>query len=96
MKTLRVDRRASPPSARDLDFLRPLAREVAPLAKGGRQARAAAEMEARLPNADRSLWTAEPLADHVRTKLNSSNLFVVSTREPYIQSVNAMVDYQSP
>ena len=33
-----------------------------------------------------SLWTAERLADHVRTKLDGSNLFVVSNREPYIHS----------
>ena len=86
MKTLRLDRHTAPPSARDLDFLRPLTREVAPLAESMRQARAAAEMEARLRNANQSLWTAERLADHVRTKLNGSNLFVVSNREPYIHS----------
>jgi len=86
MKTLRIDRHVVPPSARDLDFLRPLTKEVAPLAESMRQARAAAEMEARLRNANQSLWTAERLADHVRTKLNGSNLFVVSNREPYIHS----------
>lgn len=84
MKTLRIDRLAALPSARDLDFLRPLTREVAPLAESMRKARAAAEIEARLRNANQSLWTAERLADHVRMKLNGSNLFVVSNREPYI------------
>jgi len=86
MKTLRMDRHVTPPSAKDLDFLQPLTREVAPLAESMRQARAAAEIEARLRNTNQSLWTAERLADHVRTKLNGSNLFVVSNREPYIHN----------
>ena len=51
-----------------------------------RQARAAAEVEARLRNTYESLWTAERLADHVRTKLNGSGLFVISNREPYVHS----------
>lgn len=86
MKTLRTDRHVAPPPAKDLDFLQPLAREVAPLAESMRQARAAAEIEARLRNTHESLWTAERLADHVRTKLNGSSLFVVSNREPYIHN----------
>jgi alpha,alpha-trehalose-phosphate synthase [UDP-forming] len=48
-----------------------------------RQARAAAEAEARLRNIHESQWTAQRLADHVRNRLNGSNLFVVSNREPY-------------
>jgi trehalose 6-phosphate synthase len=51
-----------------------------------RQARAAAEIEARLRNTNESLWTAQRLADHVRTKLNGSGLYVVSNREPYIHN----------
>jgi trehalose-6-phosphate synthase len=86
MKTLRTDRHAAPPPAKDLDFLQPLAKEVAPLAESMRQARAAAAMEARLRNTNESLWTAQRLADHVHTKLRGSNLFVVSNREPYIHS----------
>jgi alpha,alpha-trehalose-phosphate synthase [UDP-forming] len=86
MKTLRMDRQAAPPPAKDLDFLQSLAREVAPLAESMRKARAAAATEARLRNTNESLWTAERLADHVRTKLNGSNLFVISNREPYIHN----------
>ncbi len=86
MKALRTDRHAIQPSANDLDFLLPLAREVAPLAASIQQARAAAEMEARLRNTNESVWTAQRLADHVRSKLEGSNLFVVSNREPYIHS----------
>jgi trehalose 6-phosphate synthase len=86
MKALRTGRHAAPPSANDLDFLLPLAREVAPLAESMQQARAAAETEARLRNSNESVWTAQRLADHVRGKLNGSGLFVVSNREPYIHT----------
>jgi trehalose 6-phosphate synthase len=86
MKTLRTGRHATQPETVELDFLQPLAREVAPLAESMRQARAAAEIEARLRNTNESLWTAERLADHVRTKLDGSGLFVISNREPYIHS----------
>jgi trehalose-6-phosphate synthase/uncharacterized membrane protein affecting hemolysin expression len=86
MKALRTGRHAIEPSANDLDFLLPLAREVAPLAESMQKARAAAEMEARLRNTSESLWTAQRLADHVRSKLDGSSLFVVSNREPFIHS----------
>jgi alpha,alpha-trehalose-phosphate synthase [UDP-forming] len=86
MKALRTGRHAVRPSDSDLDFLGPVAREVAPLAESLQRARASAETEARLRNANESLWTAERLADHVRSHLDGNNLFVVSNREPYIHS----------
>jgi trehalose-6-phosphate synthase len=86
MKTLRAGKHVSEPTRKDLDFLLPLAQEMAPLAETVRQARAAAEIEARLRNTNESLWTAQRLADHVRKKLDGSNLFVVSNREPYVHS----------
>ncbi len=86
MKALRTGRHVVQPSANDLDFLLPLTREVAPLAHSMQQARAAAEMEARLRNTNESLWTAQRLAEHVRGKLDGSSLFVVSNREPYIHN----------
>jgi trehalose 6-phosphate synthase len=86
MKSLRTGRQAIQPHAKELDFLQPLAREMAPLAEIMRQARAAAQVEARLRNTYESLWTAERLADHVRTRLDGSGLFVISNREPYIHS----------
>ncbi len=86
MKALRTGRQATPPSANDMDFLWPVAREVAPLAESLQRARSAAETEARLRNTNESMWTAERLADYVRTHLNGSNLFVVSNREPYIHN----------
>ena len=86
MKALRAGRPAVPPTASDLDFLGPLAQEVGPLAESLQKARTAAETEARLRNANESLWTAQRLADQVRSQLGGSNLFVVSNREPYIHT----------
>jgi trehalose 6-phosphate synthase len=86
MKTLRMGRHAIQPSSKDLDFLQPLAREMAPLAESVRRARAAAETEARLRNNQESIWTAERLAEHVRSKLDGSTLFVISNREPYVHT----------
>ncbi|HVJ08009.1 MAG TPA: trehalose-6-phosphate synthase [Acidisarcina sp.] len=86
MRALRTGQHAVRPAATDLDFLFPLAREVAPMAESIQRARAAAETEAGLRNANESQWTAERLADHVRNRLGQSNLFVVSNREPYIHS----------
>jgi trehalose-6-phosphate synthase len=86
MNALRTARHSVHEPAKDLDFFQPLAREMAPLAESMRQARAAAEIEARLRNTNESLWTAQRLADHVHTKLDGSGLFVVSNREPYVHS----------
>ena len=86
MKALRRGEHAVPPSAKDVDFLLPLTREVAPLARSIQTARGAAETEARLRNANESEWTAQRLADYVRSRLGGSSLFVVSNREPYIHS----------
>ncbi len=86
MNALRTARHSVQVPAKDLEFFQPLAREMAPLAESMRQARAAAEIEARLRNTNESLWTAERLADHVRTKLEGSSLIVVSNREPYVHN----------
>jgi trehalose-6-phosphate synthase len=86
MKALRTGQHTSPLSKRDIDFLLPVTREVAPLAKSIQRARGAAENEARLRNANESEWTAERLADHVSGRLGGSGLFVVSNREPYVHA----------
>lgn len=86
MKTLRTGKQVAQPPSKDLDFLLPLAKEMAPLAESMQRAREAAETEARLRNINESLWTAQRLAEHVRSKLDGSNLFVVSNREPYIHN----------
>jgi trehalose-6-phosphate synthase len=86
MKTLRMGRHAIQPSSKDLDFLQPLAREMAPLAESVWRAHAAAETEARLRNTQESMWTSQRLAEHVSNKLDGSTLFVISNREPYIHS----------
>jgi trehalose-6-phosphate synthase len=87
VKALRTGRHAVQPNAQDLNFLLPFANEVAPMAESMRQARAAAEAEARLRNINESLWTAQRLADHVRNKLDGNNLFLVSNREPYTHTL---------
>jgi alpha,alpha-trehalose-phosphate synthase [UDP-forming] len=86
MRALRTGQDAVQPPATDLDVLFPLAREVGPLAESMQRARAAAEIEAGLRNANESQWTSERLADHVRNRLGKNTLFVVSNREPYVHS----------
>jgi len=67
----------------DMDLFRPLAREVATMAESLNNARTAAEREARLRETGESIWTADRLAVHVRSRLADGRLFVVSNREPY-------------
>ena len=68
----------------DLSLFSPLAREVATITESLLEARAAAAAEARLREAGENFWTAERLAVHVRERLGSSRIFVVSNREPYV------------
>src|SRR5579863_5224722 len=68
----------------DMSLFSPLEREVATITESLIEARAAAATEARLREAGENLWTAERLAVHVREKLGSSRIFVVSNREPYM------------
>ena len=84
MRALRTGRISSRQNARDLDLFRPLLREVVAFAESLKQARSAAKTEARLREAGESLWTADRLAVHVRTRLDNGRLFVVSNREPYM------------
>jgi trehalose-6-phosphate synthase len=61
-----------------------LTREVTDLARSLDAARASAEQEARLRDANESRWTAERLRVSVQGKLQHSPLFVVANREPYM------------
>jgi trehalose 6-phosphate synthase len=70
--------------AKEFGYLVPLAREVTTLAENLTQARVAAETEARLRDHSEHQWTADRLAVHVRDRLGSGQLFVVSHREPYV------------
>jgi trehalose 6-phosphate synthase len=81
MKALRTGRAS--PHLSDSDLLHPLAKEVANFAQSLTAARYAAEKEAQLRDAAESVWTADRLAVHVRSRLKGSRLFVVSNREPY-------------
>jgi alpha,alpha-trehalose-phosphate synthase [UDP-forming] len=96
MRALRTGKISSRPAAPDLDFFRPLAREMATFAASLTAARSAAEKEAQLRQAADTFWTAERLSVHVRGRLGDSRLFVVANREPYIhrrqgKSVEAIV-----
>jgi trehalose-6-phosphate synthase len=84
MRALRTGRISSSQEMPNLDMFRPLAREVATMAESLSQARSAAENEARLREAGESMWTADRLSVHLRTRLGESRLFIVSNREPYI------------
>jgi len=84
IRALRTGRISSRQEMPDLNMFRPLARELATMAASLNQARTAAENEARLRDAEQSLWTAERLSVQVRTRLDGARLFVVSNREPYI------------
>jgi alpha,alpha-trehalose-phosphate synthase [UDP-forming] len=83
MKALRTGKGTLPSPAPDLDLLRPLAREMQTFAASLMAARSAAEAEAQLRETAESIWTAERLAVHVRSKLGDSGLIIVSNREPY-------------
>jgi trehalose 6-phosphate synthase len=82
MKALRTGKGPARPP--DLDLLFPLAREMTTFAASLTAARFAAEKEAQLREAGDSVWTGDRLGVHVRAKLESSRLFVVSNREPYL------------
>lgn len=86
MKALRAGKVSADSSFPGGDLFRPLAQEVAHLAESLTAARKSAEKEASLRDASESLWTAERLAVHVRSRLQGSGLFVVSNREPYTHS----------
>ncbi len=62
----------------------PLAQEVILLSKSLKDARAAAEEEARLRISGESRWTAERLREHVRSVLGDRPMIVVANREPYM------------
>lgn len=65
-------------------FFSELSREVGTLARGFREARSAAEAEARLRLTGESRWTPERLREHVRTVLQGRPLIVIANREPFM------------
>jgi len=88
MRALRTGKVSSSQQMPNLEMFRPLAREVATIARSLNHARNAAENEARLREAGESMWTADRLSVHLQTRLDGSRLFVVSNREPYIHQRN--------
>ena len=83
IRAVRAGTRTPPPKLNHAVF-RPLTREVTDLAKSLDVARAQAEQEARLREANESRWTAERLRVSVQARLENSPLFVVANREPYM------------
>jgi len=69
---------------KELSLFTPLAHEMETMAESLKEARAAAQAEARLRDAGEHLWTSERLAVHMRERFGSSRIFVVSNREPYM------------
>jgi trehalose-6-phosphate synthase len=84
LRRVRQGKAVAEDGAREFGFLMPLANEVTTLAENLTRARAAAEAEARLRDAAEHVWTADRLAVHIRERLGSGKLYVVSNREPYI------------
>ncbi len=96
MRELRTGRLPRTPSLPEEDLFKPLLEEATHFAQSLAAARAAAEKEAQLREAAESLWTAERLRIHVRSKLHDKPLFVVSNREPLMhvhrgKSIEALV-----
>lgn len=77
---------SSPEQSSGLGWFTPLERELENLTESLIEARAAAANEAQLREAGESLWTAERLTAHIRQKTESSRIFAVSNREPYIHT----------
>jgi trehalose 6-phosphate synthase len=84
MRELRTGQPHDRPAFPDEDLLKPLAREVASMARSLVAARAAAEEKTGSYEAPEPLWTPERLRSHVQSKLQDSPLFVVSNREPFM------------
>ena len=84
MKKLRTGESSAQVHLPQADLFKPLAQEVIHLTASLSAARAVAQEEARLRDAAESLWTAERLKEHVKSKLQGRTLFVVSNREPYM------------
>ncbi len=64
-------------------LLWPVVQEVLQMAANLKEARAAAEEEARLRLAGGSRWTPERLKGHVRSILHGRSFLVIANREPY-------------
>ena len=84
LRELRTGGSLAAPRPPEAGVLSPLTKEVTHLVKSLESARAALAKEASLRDARESLWTAELLRAHLRSKIQENPLFVVSNREPYM------------
>ena len=88
LRTIRTGQAAPAPSMPKGEILEQLNHEVTHLANDLHNARAVAEVEARLRDSNASTWTAELLRVSLRKKMKDQPLFVVSNREPYMHVLN--------
>jgi trehalose-6-phosphate synthase len=84
LRGLRTGQVHLPPKSGEGGIFEQLHKEVAHLARDLNEARATAQVEARLRESNVSLWTAERLRVSLSNKLQNKPLFVVSNREPYM------------
>jgi trehalose 6-phosphate synthase len=84
MKQLRTGETSVRPPLPKTAVFAPLTKEATTFARELALAQRSAEEEARLRQASESLWTAERLKEHIRSKLKDRPLFVISNREPYL------------
>jgi len=83
LRRARIGEETAAPRAPAGALLGPLIREALAMTRELAHAQESAEQEARLRVLGDSLWTAERLREHVRTKLSGRPMIVVSNREPY-------------
>ena len=84
LRTLRTGQSHAPPVLPEGELFDQLHHEVTHLARDLNEARATAEVEARLRDSHASLWTAERLRVSLSNKLQNKPLFVIANREPYM------------
>ncbi len=84
MRALRTGRGAISENVPQSEVFREVTNEAASMALTLASARASAEQEARLRQANDSSWTAQRLCVHLGNKLQSARLFIASNREPYM------------
>ncbi len=83
IKAIRAGRDSAGTIEPDDGIFSQLTHEVTTLARNLSDARASAELEARLRDQSDSIWTPERLAVHLKEKLNG-RLVVIANREPYM------------
>ncbi len=82
-RRIRIDPASADEKIPEEGIFQPVSREFLQIVQGLKEARAAAEEEARLRQEGGSRWTPERLKEHVRVILRGRSFLVVANREPY-------------